>query len=75
MWLVSIENSFQGLSIAIETVRINEELMEIWLNKVCDKERILYINLEEEVLRRNQVKERKAENEKKSFEKTVLKKY
>ena len=75
MWLVSIENSFQGLSIAIETVRINEELMEIWPNEVCDKERILYINLEEEVLRRNQVKERKAENEKKSFEKTVLKKY
>jgi len=75
MWLVSIENSFQGLSIAIETVRINEELMEIWPNEVCDKKRILYINLEEEVLRRNQVKERKAENEKKSFEKTVLKEY
>ena len=27
--LVSIERSFQGLSVAIETVRINEELMEI----------------------------------------------
>ena len=35
-WLVSIERSFQGLSIAIETVRINEELMEIWPNEVCD---------------------------------------
>ena len=34
--LVSIERSFQGLSVAIETVRINEELMEIWPNKVCD---------------------------------------
>jgi len=26
----------QGLSIAIETVRIDEELMEIWPNEVCD---------------------------------------
>ena len=32
-----IERSFQGLSVAIETVRINEELMEIWLNEVCDR--------------------------------------
>ena len=32
-----IKSSFQGLSIAIETVRIVEELMEIWLNEVCDK--------------------------------------
>jgi len=31
-----IERSFQGLSIAIETVRIDEELMEIWPNEVCD---------------------------------------
>jgi len=35
--LVSIERSFQGLSIAVETVRIDEELMEIWLNEVCDR--------------------------------------
>ena len=38
MWLVSIERSFQGLSVAIKTVRINEELMEIWPNEVCDTE-------------------------------------
>jgi len=31
-----IERSFQGLSVAIETVRIIEELVEIWLNEVCD---------------------------------------
>jgi len=35
-WLLSIERSFQGLSIAIETVRIVKELVEIWLNEVCD---------------------------------------
>ena len=35
-WLVSIERSFRGLSIAIETMRIDEELMEIWPNEVCD---------------------------------------
>ena len=35
-WLVQIERSFQGLSVAIETMRINEELMEIWPNEVCD---------------------------------------
>jgi len=34
--LVSIERSFQGLSVAIETMRIVEELVEIWPNKVCD---------------------------------------
>ena len=34
--LVAIERSFQGLFVAIETVRIDEELMEIWPNKVCD---------------------------------------
>jgi len=28
--------SFQELSVAIETVRIDEELMEIWPNEVCD---------------------------------------
>jgi len=32
-----IERSFQGLSVAAKTMRINEELMEIWLNEVCDK--------------------------------------
>jgi len=31
-----IERSFQGLSGAIETVEIIKELMEIWLNEVCD---------------------------------------
>jgi len=31
-----IKRSFQGLSVAIETVRIIEELMEIWPNEVCD---------------------------------------
>ena len=34
--LVSIKRSFQGLLGAIETMRIVEELMEIWLNEVCD---------------------------------------
>jgi len=38
--LVSIERSLQGLSVAIETVRIFEELMEIWPNEVCDKQDI-----------------------------------
>jgi len=33
-----IERSFQGLSVAIKTVRIDEELMEIWPNEVCDTE-------------------------------------
>ena len=32
-----IEGSFQGLSVAIETVRIVEELVKIWLNEVCDR--------------------------------------
>ena len=41
-WLVSIERSFQGLSVAIKTVRIDEELMEIWPNEVCDIVLILY---------------------------------
>ena len=36
VWLVSIERSFQGLSVAVETVRILEELVEIWPNEVCD---------------------------------------
>jgi len=36
MWLVSIERSFQGLLGAIKTVGIVKELMEIWLNEVCD---------------------------------------
>jgi len=31
-----IGRSFQGLSVAIETVRIIEELVEIWPNEVCD---------------------------------------
>jgi len=33
-----IERSFQGLLGTIETMRIIEELMEIWLNEVCDRE-------------------------------------
>ena len=36
VWLVLIERSFQELSVAIETVRIIEELVEIWPNEVCD---------------------------------------
>jgi len=32
--------SFQGLSVAVKTVRIVEELMEIWPNKVCNKKAI-----------------------------------
>ena len=40
-WLVPIERSFQGLSVAIETVRIDGELMEIWPNEVCDRHRPL----------------------------------
>jgi len=39
-WLVSIERFFQGLSVAVETVRIIEELVEIWLNEVCDKDNL-----------------------------------
>jgi len=31
-----IKRSFQGLSIAIDTMRIVEELVEIWPNEVCD---------------------------------------
>ena len=36
MWLVLIKRSFQGLSGAIETVGIVEELVEIGPNEVCD---------------------------------------
>jgi len=43
--------------------------------EIEERERILYINLEEEMLRRNQVEERKVESKKKSFEETVLKEY
>jgi len=32
-----IKGSFQGLSVAIGTMRIVEELMEIWPNEVCNK--------------------------------------
>ena len=39
-WLVPIERSFQGLSVAIKTVRIDGELMEIWLNEVCDNDQV-----------------------------------
>jgi len=31
-----IERSFQRLSAAIETMRIVEELVEIWPNEVCN---------------------------------------
>jgi len=34
-----IESSSQGLLGAIETMRIIEELIEIWLNEVCDSEK------------------------------------
>jgi len=33
-----IERSLQGLMGAIKTMRTIEELMEIWPNKVCDRE-------------------------------------
>ena len=36
-WLTSIKRSFWGLFVAFETVRIIKELIEIWLNEVCDK--------------------------------------
>jgi len=29
--------SFQGLSVAFDTVKIVKDLMEIWLNEVCDR--------------------------------------
>jgi len=45
------------------------------IKEVEEGERILYINLEEEVLRRNQVEERKVESKKKSFKETVPKEY
>jgi len=45
------------------------------IKEVEEGERILYINLEEEVLRRKQVEERKVESKEKSFEETVLKEY
>ena len=35
-WLTSIKRSFWGLFVAFKTVGIVEELMEIWLNEVCD---------------------------------------
>jgi len=31
-----IKNSFQGLSVAIKTIRIVKELIKIWPNEVCD---------------------------------------
>ena len=36
MWLALIKRSFWGLFVAIETVGVIEELMEIWPNEVCD---------------------------------------
>ena len=42
MWLVSIERPFQGLSGAIETVGIVQELIEIWPNEVCDTNQGLF---------------------------------
>ena len=45
MWLVSIERSFQGLFVAIETMRIVKELMEIWPNKVCDRQHVSENNI------------------------------
>jgi len=43
MWLVLIKRFFQGLSIAIKTVRIVEELVKIGLNEVCDT--LYYISI------------------------------
>ena len=36
-WLALIKRSFWGLSIIFKTMRIVEELMEIWPNEVCDR--------------------------------------
>jgi len=36
-WLISIKSSFQGLSIAIKTMKIVKELVEIGLNEVFDR--------------------------------------
>jgi len=49
MWLVSIKRAFQGLSVAIETMGIVEELVEIWPNEVCDRG-VLLSSLWDEVL-------------------------
>jgi len=35
-----IKRFFQGLSVAFKTIRIVKELMEIWLNEVCDKKKV-----------------------------------
>ena len=35
-WLGLIKRSFQGLSIVVKTMGVDEELMEIWPNEVCD---------------------------------------
>jgi len=45
------------------------------IKEIEEGERILYINLEKEMLRRNQVEERKVESEEKSFEETIPKEY
>ena len=45
------------------------------IKEVEEGERILYINLEEEVLRRNKVEKEKVESEEKIFEETVPKEY
>ena len=37
------KRSFQGLAVAIETVRIIKELMEIWPNEVCDTIRLSWL--------------------------------
>jgi len=39
-----IKRSFQELSIAIKTMRIVKELMEIWPNEVCDSPTSLLID-------------------------------
>ena len=38
MWLASIKRSFWGLFVAFKTMRIIEELMKIWPNKVCNSD-------------------------------------
>jgi len=45
------------------------------IKEVEKEERILYINLKEEVLRRNKVEKEKVESEEKIFEETVRKEY
>jgi len=45
MWLALIKRSFQGLFVAIETMRIIKKLIKIDLNKVCNNKQVLELFL------------------------------